>query len=62
MKAFTNKILHNYLLNKGECALYAVKFIELDSVGIGFDVLSEETISFFRNKMVVEIFENNWDP
>ena len=59
MIALTNKILHNYLLNKGECALYAVKFIELDSADIGFDVLSEESVSFFRNKMTVEIFEND---
>ena len=56
MIALTNKILHNYLLNRGECALYVVKFIELDSAGIGFNVLSEETVSFFRNKLVVEIF------
>ena len=62
MISLTNKILHNYLLNRGECALCAVKFIELDSTSIGFDVLSKETVSLFRNKMVVEIFENDWDP
>ena len=62
MIPLTSKNLHNFLLNKGECALHAVKFTELDSAGIGFDVLSEESISFFRNKMTVEIFENDWDP
>ena len=53
---------HLYVQNRGDYAIYAIKYVELDMANMGFGSLSDETIDLFRRKMAVDIFFNDWEP
>ena len=50
------------LNNIGDCAVYAIKFIELDMHGLSLASLNDDLIEQFRYKMAVDIFWKDWDP
>ena len=45
-----------FLNNSDDCAIYAIKFIELDMQGLGFACLNEDFIEMFWNWIGVDIF------
>ncbi|XP_062101590.1 uncharacterized protein LOC133807345 [Humulus lupulus] len=47
--------------SRGDCAVYTIKFIEFDMAGCTFDRLSDDMIPFYRMKMAVDIFCQDWD-
>uniref|UniRef100_A0A803PA24 Ubiquitin-like protease family profile domain-containing protein n=1 Tax=Cannabis sativa TaxID=3483 RepID=A0A803PA24_CANSA len=46
----------------GDCAVYAIKFIEFDMAGLSFESLSDDRMSFYRKKMTVDIFLSTMGP
>ena len=50
------------LNNSGDCAVYAIKFIELDMQGLGLASLNDDLMVQVRYKMAVDIFLQDWDP
>ncbi|KAF4367621.1 hypothetical protein F8388_011260 [Cannabis sativa] len=46
----------------GDCAVYAINFIEFDMAGLSFESLSDDRMAFYRRKMAVDIFCQQWDP
>ena len=51
-----------FLNNSSNCAIYTIKFIELDIQGLGFACLNDDFKEKFQYKMVVDIFSKDWDP
>ncbi|KAF4403484.1 hypothetical protein G4B88_008130 [Cannabis sativa] len=43
--------INDYLM--GDCAVYAIKFIEFDMAGLSFESLSDDRMSFYRKKMTL---------
>ena len=41
--------------------IHAIKYIEFDSVGVGFEDINDAHVPLFKKKMTVDIFEGNWD-
>ena len=50
------------LNNSGDCAIYAIKFMELDMQGLNFESLNDDLMEQLRYKMAVDIFLQDWDP
>ena len=50
------------LNNSDDCAVYAIKFIELDMQDLRLAFLNDDLIEQLRYKMVVDIFLQDWDP
>ena len=50
------------LNNSGDCAIYAIKFMELDMQGLNFESLNDDIMEQLRYKMAVDIFLQDWDP
>ncbi|GMN19374.1 hypothetical protein TIFTF001_046945 [Ficus carica] len=46
----------------GDCAVYAIKYIEFDMEGIKLNLIDDDMIEFYRKKMAIEIFHNHWVP
>ncbi|KAF4403224.1 hypothetical protein G4B88_027995 [Cannabis sativa] len=55
-------MLRESLQFQGDCAVYAINFIEFDMAGLSFESLSDDRMAFYRRKMAVDIFCQQWDP
>ena len=50
------------LNNSGDCAVYAIKFIELDMHDLSLESLNNDLVEQLRYKMTVDIFLQDWNP
>ena len=49
------------LNNSGDCAVYAIKFIELDMQGLGLESLNNDLMEQLQYKIEVDIFLQDSD-
>ncbi|CAA3012248.1 sentrin-specific protease 1-like [Olea europaea subsp. europaea] len=57
--------LKNWLVNvpdKGDCGIYAIKFIELLSAELDVKLMSDAMIESWRKKLAAEVFAMHFDP
>ncbi|GMN19897.1 hypothetical protein TIFTF001_045249 [Ficus carica] len=59
---YRRPINHPQNEKSGDCAVYAIKYIEFDMQGQNFESINDATIKFFREKMAINIYHNDWVP
>ena len=50
-----------FVFYSGDCAIYTVKFIELDMADSGLDKMTDAQVKKMRLKAAVDIFCRSWD-
>ena len=59
MTTNTNK---HFVEHRGDCAVYAIKYIEFDMQGQNFELINDAIIKFYGEKIAINIYHNDWVP
>ncbi|GMN54712.1 hypothetical protein TIFTF001_023844 [Ficus carica] len=59
---YRRPINHPQNEKSGDCAVYAIKYIEFDMQGQNFETINDANIKFYREKMAINIYHNDWVP
>ncbi|GMN47334.1 hypothetical protein TIFTF001_016510 [Ficus carica] len=59
---YRRPINHPQNEKSGDYAVYAIKYIEFDMQGQNFELINDATIKFYREKMSINIYRNDWVP